>query len=79
MVYKPKQYNNKGMFAPGRFAMTCCVEDIRFIGFKCVLDDKTAEELKPFPTGNLLTLRLRQKLNIARNIKVMVLFYMQWI
>ena len=27
------------MFAPGRFVMTCCVEDITFIGFKCKYPD----------------------------------------
>ncbi len=25
----------KGIFVPGRFVMTCCVEDITFIGLKC--------------------------------------------
>jgi uncharacterized membrane protein YcgQ (UPF0703/DUF1980 family) len=34
MVFKPKQYG-KNAFVPGRFAMTCCVEDITFVGFKC--------------------------------------------
>lgn len=34
-VYFPPQY--KGMaFVPGRFAMTCCAEDITFLGFKCI-------------------------------------------
>ena len=28
----------KGAFVPGRFAMTCCVEDIRFFGFLCRYD-----------------------------------------
>lgn len=37
MVFKPKQYG-KTVFVPGRFAMTCCVEDITFIGFKCYYD-----------------------------------------
>ncbi|MBO5868972.1 MAG: hypothetical protein J6Q54_08695 [Oscillospiraceae bacterium] len=26
----------KGMFAPGRFVMTCCVDDIQFCGLPCV-------------------------------------------
>ena len=26
----------KGMFAPGRFVMTCCVDDIQFCGIPCV-------------------------------------------
>ena len=37
MVYKPKNYGNTA-FVPGRHAMTCCVEDIAFVGFKCVSD-----------------------------------------
>lgn len=34
-VYCPPQYKGKA-FVPGRFAMTCCVDDITFLGFKCV-------------------------------------------
>lgn len=37
MVFKPKNYP-KTVFVPGRFAMTCCVEDITFVGFKCYYD-----------------------------------------
>lgn len=32
----------KGAFVPGRFAMTCCVEDIQFVGFPCKYE-KAAE------------------------------------
>ena len=28
----------KGCFVPGRFAMTCCVQDIQFVGFPCKYD-----------------------------------------
>ena len=28
----------KGAFVPGRFAMTCCVQDIQFVGFPCKYD-----------------------------------------
>jgi uncharacterized repeat protein (TIGR03943 family) len=35
----------KGMFAPGRFVMTCCVDDIEFCGIPCVY--AKSEELKP--------------------------------
>jgi uncharacterized repeat protein (TIGR03943 family) len=38
MVHKPKEYGPKE-FVPGRFAMTCCAEDIAFIGFKCYFDN----------------------------------------
>lgn len=34
MVYKSNQFP-KGNFVPGRFAMTCCADDIAFIGFLC--------------------------------------------
>lgn len=37
MVHKPKEYKINE-FVPGRFAMTCCAEDIAFIGFKCYFD-----------------------------------------
>lgn len=34
LVYNPETLK-KGIFVPGRFAMTCCIEDVQFIGFKC--------------------------------------------
>lgn len=34
LVYKPDNYKRPG-FVPGRFAMTCCVEDIQFLGLPC--------------------------------------------
>ncbi len=37
MVFKPKQYG-KNLFVPGRFAMTCCADDITFVGYKCYYD-----------------------------------------
>ncbi len=37
MVHKPKEYASNE-FVPGRFAMTCCADDIAFIGFKCYFD-----------------------------------------
>lgn len=35
LVYRPEQKMKRGVFVPGRFAMTCCEADIQFIGFKC--------------------------------------------
>ncbi len=35
----------KGIFAPGRFVMTCCVDDIQFCGVPCLYPD--AEKLTP--------------------------------
>ncbi len=34
MVCKSKKLP-KGTFIPGRFVMTCCVQDITFMGFMC--------------------------------------------
>ena len=33
------QQAGKGSFVPGRFAMTCCVQDIQFVGMPCRYDD----------------------------------------
>lgn len=33
LVYNPEKLK-KGVMVPGRFAMTCCVEDVTFLGFK---------------------------------------------
>ncbi len=37
MVLKPKEFP-KGYFVPGRMAMTCCAEDMAFLGFACEYD-----------------------------------------
>lgn len=34
LVYRPEKLK-KGVFVPGRFAMTCCADDIAFVGLKC--------------------------------------------
>ena len=36
--------NKDGMFAPGRFVMTCCVEDIQFCGIPCRYSDAAGLE-----------------------------------
>ena len=36
--------DKNGMFAPGRFVMTCCVDDIQFCGLPCKW--AAAKELK---------------------------------
>ncbi len=37
MVLKPGEFP-KGYFVPGRMAMTCCAEDMAFLGFACEYD-----------------------------------------
>lgn len=39
LVYNPDDLK-KGIFVPGRFAMTCCVEDIQFLGLKCKYENE---------------------------------------
>ena len=40
LVYNPEDGSLKrNVFVPGRFAMTCCVEDIQFLGMKCKYDE----------------------------------------
>ena len=41
MVLKPKEFP-KGYFVPGRMAMTCCAEDMAFLGFACEYDKADA-------------------------------------
>lgn len=39
LVYNPNDGKlRRDVFVPGRFAMTCCVEDIQFLGMKCKWD-----------------------------------------
>ena len=38
LVYNPDKMK-KGVMVPGRFAMTCCIEDVTFLGFKCKYAD----------------------------------------
>lgn len=34
VVYQPKR-SKEDVFVPGRFAMTCCADDVAFVGFPC--------------------------------------------
>lgn len=38
MVLKPKGFP-QGFFVPGRMAMTCCADDMAFLGFACAYDE----------------------------------------
>ena len=45
MVLKPKDFP-KEYFVPGRMAMTCCADDMAFLGFACEYDkaDKLTDQ-----------------------------------
>ncbi|MBQ8490798.1 MAG: GTPase [Pseudobutyrivibrio sp.] len=45
LVYNPNDGKlRRDVFVPGRFAMTCCVEDIQFLGMKCKWDKASSLE-----------------------------------
>ena len=47
LVYNPNDGKlRRDVFVPGRFAMTCCVEDIQFLGMKCKWDKASSLEHK---------------------------------
>ena len=63
LVYNPDKLK-KGVFVPGRFAMTCCIEDVTFIGFKCKYDRE--EEL---PHKSWITITAEIRVEFAREYK----------
>ena len=56
MVLHPPQFP-KGYFVPGRMAMTCCAEDIAFLGYACKYD-------KEADLTNRQYIKVRAKVNI---------------
>lgn len=48
LVYKPKGKVSNGVFIPGRFAMTCCADDLTFLGIKAKYKDADQIQHKSF-------------------------------
>lgn len=63
LVYNPDELK-KGFMVPGRFAMTCCVEDITFIGFKCKY-----EKEHEIPHKSWITITAEIHVEFAREYK----------
>lgn len=63
-VFNPDRNKGKGMFVPGRFAMTCCADDTQFVGFKCKY--KSAAEI---PHKSWITLTAEVKVEFAKEYK----------
>ena len=63
LVYNPDKLK-KGIMVPGRFAMTCCVEDITFIGFKCKYPDEDK-----IPHKSWIHITAQIKVEFAREYK----------
>lgn len=67
LVYNPTEKKGMlkpGVFVPGRFAMTCCVEDIQFLGMKCKYKDAGDLEHKSW-----IRLKARVKNEFAREYR----------
>lgn len=65
LVYNPKDGKLKrGVIVPGRFAMTCCVEDITFLGMMCKNGMENTPEHRSW-----IDLTARIKVEFAREYK----------
>lgn len=64
LVYRPEHKLKKGVFIPGRFAMTCCADDISFIGFKC-----KSEKASQIPHKSWVTVTAEMKVEFALEYK----------
>ena len=59
IVYRPDEFPTD-WFVPGRFAMTCCVDDISFIGFKC-----HSTEIAKYKTRDWIHITAKAKVEYA--------------
>ena len=59
VVYRPDEFP-EDWFVPGRFAMTCCADDISFIGFKC-----HCKEISRFKTRDWIYITAKAKVEYA--------------
>lgn len=60
VVYRPEGFP-RDWFVPGRFAMTCCADDITFIGFKC-----QSKEVASFENRDWIEVTANIKLEYAK-------------
>lgn len=75
LVYRPEGKLKKGVFIPGRFAMTCCAADISFVGFKCKYD--RASEI-PHRSWITITAEMKTEFAIEYKGKGPVLYAIDW-
>ena len=68
VVYKPKSLFRDN-FVPGRFAMTCCADDIRFIGYKCKCDKTAAKQLEAFKDRDFINITASVTVEYQREYK----------
>ena len=75
LVYRPEGKLKKGVFIPGRFAMTCCAADVSFVGFKCKYD--RASEI-PHRSWIILTAEMKTEFALEYKGKGPVLYAIDW-
>lgn len=63
LVFRPKNYS-KTFFVPGRFAMTCCADDIAYMGMLC----KCKEEI-PYQDKDWVTVTARVKREFVKEYR----------
>lgn len=63
MVFHPKNYSKKE-FVPGRFAMTCCADDVQFMGMLC----KSKEEVL-YPDKEWITVTAQIKREFVKEYR----------
>ena len=63
LVYNPDKLKS-GIMVPGRFAMTCCEDDITFIGFKCKYPNE-----KSIPHKSWITITAEVRVEFAMEYK----------
>lgn len=75
MVYKP-QGMEKGIIIPGRFAMTCCEDDVQFLGVTCKLNHVKSKTMKTVKNRDwiMLTARIACEYNEEYEEKEPVLY-----
>ena len=64
LVYNPEKMQKKGIFVPGRFAMTCCEADIQFVGFKCKYPNA-----KEIPHKSWITITAEVRVEFAKEYR----------
>ncbi len=59
----------KGCFVPGRHAMTCCADDVQFLGYLCHMNHAKSSSIRTIKNGMWATLTAEIKVEYAKEYK----------
>lgn len=59
----------KGCFVPGRHAMTCCADDIQFLGYLCHMNHAKSSSIRTIKNGMWATLTAEIKVEYTKEYK----------